>query len=112
MRRWIRQIRAFELSGEKNRLGRGSDLGHVGGNLCLWGPERFFSVVRNADCTYSLFGRTIFKTMDSHEWQCLKGMMSRNPPLRQEAAYELEDTALVAKREQELPLEVISSIRA
>ena len=53
MRRWIRQIRALELSGEKNRLGRGSDLGHVGGNLCLWGPERFFSVVRNADCTYS-----------------------------------------------------------
>ncbi len=57
MRRWIRQIRALELSGEKNRLGRGSDLGYVGGNLCLWGPERFFSVVRNADCTYSLFGR-------------------------------------------------------
>ena len=56
MRRWVRQIRALELFGEKNRLGRGSDLGHLGGNLCLWGPERFFSVVRNADCTYSLFG--------------------------------------------------------
>ncbi len=27
-------------------------------------------------------------------------------------AYELEDTALVAKREQELPLEIISSIGA
>jgi hypothetical protein len=49
----------LELFGEKNRLGRGSDLGHVGGNLCLWGPERFFSVVRNADCTYSLFGRAL-----------------------------------------------------
>ncbi len=57
MRRCIRQIRALELYREKNRLPRGSDLGHVGGNLCLWGPERFFSVVRNADCTYSLFGR-------------------------------------------------------
>jgi hypothetical protein len=39
-------------------------------------------------------------------------MMRRNIPHRQEAAYELEDTALVAKREQELPLELISSIGA
>jgi len=38
--------------------------------------------------------------------------MRRNLPYRQEGAYELEDTALVAKREQELPLEVISSIGA
>jgi len=36
-------------------------------------------------------------------------MMRKNLPSRQEGAYELEDTALVAKREQELPLEVISS---
>jgi len=49
---------------------------------------------------------------DSHEWRFLKGMMRRNLPYRQEGAYELEDTALVAKREQELPLEVISSIGA
>jgi len=52
------------------------------------------------------------ETNDSHEWQFLKGMMRRKLPHRQEGAYELEDTALVAKREQELPLEVISSIRA
>ncbi|MBA7628940.1 hypothetical protein ES703_36437 [subsurface metagenome] len=52
------------------------------------------------------------KTKDSHEWRCLKGMMRRNLPYRQEGVYELEDTALVAKREQELPLEVISSIGA
>jgi len=37
-------------------------------------------------------------------------MMRKNPPYRQEGTYELEDTDLVAKREQELPLEVISSI--
>ncbi len=48
MRRWTKQIRALELFGEKNRLGRGSNLGQAGGNLCLWGPERFFSIVRNA----------------------------------------------------------------
>ena len=46
MRRWTKQIRALELFGEKNRLGRGSNLGQAEGNLCLWGPERFFSVVR------------------------------------------------------------------
>ena len=57
MHRWIRQIRALELFGEKNRLGRGSNLGQAGGNLCLWGPERFFSIVRNAQYTYPLFGR-------------------------------------------------------
>ncbi len=57
MRRWTKQIRALELFGEKNRLGRGSNLGQAGGNLCLWGPERFFSIVRNAKYTYPLFGR-------------------------------------------------------
>jgi len=31
--------------------------GRWGGNLCLWGPERFFSIVRNAQYTYPLFGR-------------------------------------------------------
>ncbi len=60
MRRWTKQIRALELFGEKNRLGRGSNLGQAGGNLCLWGPERFFSIVRNAQYTYPLFGRAIF----------------------------------------------------
>ena len=35
MRRWTKQIRALELLGEKNRLGRGSNLGQAGGNLCL-----------------------------------------------------------------------------
>jgi len=39
-------------------------------------------------------------------------MMRRKLPYRQEGAYELEDNALVAKKEQELPLEVISSIGA
>ena len=39
-----------------------------------------------------------------------KGFMRRNLSLRQEGTYQLYDTALVAKREQELPLEVISSI--
>jgi len=34
-------------------------------------------------------------------------MMRRNRPYRQEGAYELEYNALVAKREQELTLEVI-----
>ena len=47
---------------------------------------------------------------DSHEWRFLKGIMRRNPLSRQEGAYELEYNALVAKRERELPLEVISSI--
>jgi len=73
MRRWTKQIRALELFGEKNRLGRGSNLGQAGqsgnsiaikeglteGNLCLWGPERFFSIVRNAQYTYPLFGRAV-----------------------------------------------------
>ena len=57
MRRWTKQIRALELFGEKNRLGRGSNLGQAGGNLCLWGTERFFSIVRNAQYTYPLFER-------------------------------------------------------
>ena len=57
MRRLTKQIRALELFGEKNRLGRGSNLGQEGGNLCLWGPERFFSIVPNAQYTYPLFGR-------------------------------------------------------
>jgi len=35
--------------------------------------------------------------------------MRRKLPHRQEGAYELEDTALAAKSEQELPLEAISS---
>ena len=52
------------------------------------------------------------ETKDSHECGFCKGMMRRNLPYRQEGAYELVDTALVAKREQELPLEVISSIGA
>ena len=33
-------------------------MGQAGGNLCLWGPERFFSIVRNAQYNYPLFGRT------------------------------------------------------
>ena len=57
MRRWTKQIRALELFGKKNRLGRGSNLGQAGGNLCLWGPERFFSIVRNAQYKYPLFER-------------------------------------------------------
>jgi len=62
MRRWTKQIRALELFGEKNRLGRGSNLGQAGGNLCLWSPERFFSIVRNAQYTYLFFGRALFLT--------------------------------------------------
>jgi len=69
MRRWTKHIRALELFGEKNRLGRGSDLGHVGGNLCLWGPERFFSVVRNAQYTYPLFGRAPIRWAFVHDIQ-------------------------------------------
>jgi len=26
---------------------------------CLWGPERFFSGIRDASCTYPLFGRSL-----------------------------------------------------
>ncbi len=43
MRRWTKQIRDLELFGEKNRLGRGSNLGQAGGNLCLWGAPNDFS---------------------------------------------------------------------
>ena len=57
MRRWTKKIRALELFGEKNRLPRGSNLGQAGGNLSLWAPERFFSIVRNAQYTYPLFGK-------------------------------------------------------
>jgi len=79
MRRWTKHVRALDLFGEKNRLGRSSNLGQAGqsgnsivikeglteGNLCLWGPERFFSIVLrlgtpsggNAKYTYPLFGR-------------------------------------------------------
>ena len=48
--------------------------------------------------------------MDSHEWRFVKGMMRRNLPYRQEGAYELEDTAPVAKIEQELPLAQLSQL--
>jgi len=67
MRRWTKKIRALELFGEKNRLGRGSNLGQAGGNLCLWGPERFFSIVRNAQYTYPLFGRTLKQAISSQK---------------------------------------------
>ena len=40
------------------------------------------------------------KTSNSHEWRFLKGLMRRKTPHRQEGTYELEDNALVAKREQ------------
>ncbi|MBN2272040.1 MAG: hypothetical protein JXN61_15605 [Sedimentisphaerales bacterium] len=58
MSRWLLQVSALELSEEKNRLGRGSNLGYLGGNLCLWAPERFFSVFRAAKYTYALSGCT------------------------------------------------------
>jgi len=45
----------------------------------------------------------------SPEWRSLRELMRRKHPHRQEDAYELEDTALVVKREQELALKVISS---
>ncbi len=56
MSRWPLQGSALELSAEENRLGRGSNLGCLGGNLCLWGPERFSSGFRVAKYTYPLFG--------------------------------------------------------
>ena len=52
------------------------------------------------------------KTGDSHEWRSVKGFMHKELPHRQEAAYELEDAALAAKRYQELPIEAISAIGA
>jgi len=42
MRRWTKQIRALELFGEKNRLGRGSNLGQVGGKFVPLGPRTIF----------------------------------------------------------------------
>ena len=36
-------------------------MGCLGGNLCLWGPERFFSVVRNTESTYAFSGRADFE---------------------------------------------------
>ncbi len=57
---YLQVLRALELFREKNRLPRGSNLGQAGGNLCLWGPERFFSIVRNAQYTYPLFARALF----------------------------------------------------
>ncbi len=74
MFRWTKQIRALELFGEKNRLGRGSNLGQAGGNLCLWGPERFFSIVRNAQYTYPLFGRALY----SYKWHSCKKKCEHN----------------------------------
>ncbi len=44
------------------------------------------------------------------EWWFLKGLVRKKLPHRQEDTYELEETALAAKRKQELPLEAISSI--
>jgi hypothetical protein len=41
-------------------FGQRLKFGLLGGNLCLWGPERFFSVVRNADCTNAFPGRAEF----------------------------------------------------
>jgi len=34
-------------------------LGRQGGNFRLWGPERFFSVVPNIECTYALYGKNL-----------------------------------------------------
>ncbi len=42
MRRWTKQIRALELFGEKNRLGRGSNLGRRG-EICASGAPNDFS---------------------------------------------------------------------
>ena len=52
------------------------------------------------------------KTRDSHEWRSVKEFMRRILPHRQEGAYELEDAALAAKIDQELPIEAISAIGA
>jgi hypothetical protein len=44
------------ISREKS-FGQRLKFGQAGGNLCLWGPERFFSGVPDPESTYPLFGR-------------------------------------------------------
>ena len=39
-------------------FGQRRKFGQAGGNFRLWGPERFFSVAPNIECTYALYGRT------------------------------------------------------
>jgi len=59
MRRWPAQIGASGLIREKNRLGRGSNLGSQGGNI---------PIIRKSQN----FNARLSKTMDSHEWRSVK----------------------------------------
>jgi len=74
-----------------------------------WFDKTAMDELLNTD--YRIAAKDI-STRDSHEWWLLKGLLRRKLPHRQEGTYELEDTALAAKRKQELPLEAISSIGA
>ncbi|MDT8302974.1 MAG: hypothetical protein RQ760_15950, partial [Sedimentisphaerales bacterium] len=59
-------------------FGQRLKFGLLGGNLCLWGPERFFSVVRNADCTYAFPGRAVFSELPASSIQH-RELFTRNP---------------------------------
>ena len=48
--------RALGVDSREESFGQRLRLAHEGGNLCLWGPERFFSVVPKARFTYALLG--------------------------------------------------------
>jgi len=54
-----RSDRGLGVISREKSFGQRLKFGQVGGNLCLWGPERFFSGVLNLESTYPLFGRTI-----------------------------------------------------
>jgi len=63
MRRWCEDIGGLGIVPREKSFGQRPKFGQVGGNLSLWGPERFFLVAMNAKCTYSLSGRTLNNLM-------------------------------------------------
>jgi len=52
MRRWCEDIGISGVVPREKSFGQRPKFGQAGGNLSLWGPERFFLVARNAKCTY------------------------------------------------------------
>ena len=53
---WTNRLLGIVL--REKSFGQRRKFGQAGGNFRLWGPERFFSVVPNIECTCALYGRT------------------------------------------------------
>jgi len=58
MRRCVGRSGPWTYLGRKIVWAEAQTWGRRGGDLCLWGPERVFSLVRNAQCTHSIIRKS------------------------------------------------------